>query len=148
VSIATPATKRKGGQFVLGRQSAARQPLRRPHSPGDFTGLERQALVTTRRIHDDKGYRGHNHKEFHLWISGEVRRLTRPIRREMKRRPWPIRSLAISTPSTASIICNRDRDLINSVLAAAGVQGRNLPQTRMNCPSGLGFDDFFQRLAP
>jgi IS5 family transposase len=49
--------------------------------------LEELTGVETRRIHVDKGYRGHNHKEkFRLWITGQVRRVTRPIRREMKQR--------------------------------------------------------------
>jgi IS5 family transposase len=33
------------------------------------------------------GYRGHNHaQKFRVWISGQVRRVTAPIRREMRRR--------------------------------------------------------------
>jgi len=49
--------------------------------------LEKLTGVETRRIHVDKGYRGHNHKEkFRVWITGQARRVTRPIRREMKRR--------------------------------------------------------------
>ena len=40
-----------------------------------------------RRIHVDKGYRGHSYpNEFRVWISGQVRRVTKIIRREMKRR--------------------------------------------------------------
>jgi hypothetical protein len=39
------------------------------------------------RIHVDKGYRGHNYPDrFKVWITGQVRRVTRAIRREMKRR--------------------------------------------------------------
>jgi hypothetical protein len=34
-----------------------------------------------------RGYRGHNHaQKFRVWISGQVRRVTAPIRREMRRR--------------------------------------------------------------
>ena len=52
-----------------------------------ITELEQLTGIETRRIHVDKGYRGHNHKEkFRVWISGQVRRVPRPIRREMKRR--------------------------------------------------------------
>jgi transposase, IS5 family len=43
--------------------------------------------VEPRRIHVDKGYRGHNHPhKFRVWISGQARRVTAIIRREMKRR--------------------------------------------------------------
>jgi hypothetical protein len=35
----------------------------------------------------DKGYRGHNYPDrFKVWISGQVRRVTKAIRREMRRR--------------------------------------------------------------
>jgi IS5 family transposase len=51
------------------------------------TELETLTGVETRRIHVDKGYRGHNHQEkFRVWIIGQARRVTAPIRREMKRR--------------------------------------------------------------
>ena len=47
----------------------------------DLTGVE------VRRIHVDKGYRGHDYpNKFRVWISGQVRRVTKNIRREMKRR--------------------------------------------------------------
>jgi IS5 family transposase len=43
--------------------------------------------VTVRRIHGDKDYRGHNYpNRFKVWISGQVRRVTKAIRREMRRR--------------------------------------------------------------
>ena len=43
--------------------------------------------VETRRIHVDKGYRGHSYApKFRVWISGQVRRVSAPIRREMRRR--------------------------------------------------------------
>jgi IS5 family transposase len=46
-----------------------------------ITELEQQTGIETRRIHVDKGYRGHNHKQkFRVWISGQVRRVTKPIR--------------------------------------------------------------------
>jgi len=49
--------------------------------------LEALTGIETRRIHVDKGYRGHNHaQKFRVWISGQVRRVTAPIRREMRRR--------------------------------------------------------------
>ena len=52
-----------------------------------ITELESLTGVETRRIHVDRGYRGHNHRhKFRVWITGQVRRVTRPIRREMKRR--------------------------------------------------------------
>jgi transposase, IS5 family len=36
---------------------------------------------------DARGYRGHNYpNRFKVWISGQVRRVTKAIRREMRRR--------------------------------------------------------------
>jgi transposase, IS5 family len=49
--------------------------------------LEALTGIETRRIHVDKDYRGQNHPHrFRVWISGQVRRVTASIRREMKRR--------------------------------------------------------------
>ena len=49
--------------------------------------LEKLTGVTVRCIHGDKGYRGHNYpNRFKVWISGQVRRVTKAIRREMRRR--------------------------------------------------------------
>jgi transposase, IS5 family len=49
--------------------------------------MEKLTGVEARRIHVDKGYRGHNHTHrLRVWISGQVRRVTASIRREMKRR--------------------------------------------------------------
>ena len=87
VSIATPATKPKGGQFVLHAKALHGNPFD-GHTLGPVvTELESLTGVETRRIHVDRGYRGHNHRhKFRVWITGQVRRVTRPIRREMKRR--------------------------------------------------------------
>jgi hypothetical protein len=65
------------------------------------TELERQTGVTTRRIHVDKGYRGHNYEgKFRVWITAQVRRVTRPMRREMKRRA-AVKPIVNTRPSTA-----------------------------------------------
>jgi hypothetical protein len=49
--------------------------------------LEKLTGVAVRRAHVDKGYRGHNHpNKFRVWISGQMRRTTKAIRREMRRR--------------------------------------------------------------
>jgi IS5 family transposase len=49
--------------------------------------LEKLTGVPVHRIHGDKGYRGHNYPDrFKVWISGQVRRAPKAIRREMRRR--------------------------------------------------------------
>jgi len=122
VSIATPATKPKGGQFVLHSKALHGNPFDGTLGPV-ITELERQTGVTTRRIHVDKGYRGHNHKEkFRVWISGQLRRVTRPIRREMKRRAAvePVLGhVKAEHRMGRNHLKGRDGDRINAVLAAA-----------------------------
>ena len=65
--------------LVIGRRGAEAEAIR--------ADLEKLTGVAARRIHVDKGYRGHNHPHrLRVWISGQVRRVTASIRREMKRR--------------------------------------------------------------
>jgi IS5 family transposase len=88
-----------------------------------ITELEQQTGVETRRIHVDKGYRGHNHKEkFRVWISGQVQRVTKPIRREMRRRAAvePVIGHAKAEHRMGrNYLKGREGDRINAVLAAA-----------------------------
>jgi IS5 family transposase len=124
VSIATPATKPKGGQFVLHAKALHGNPFD-GHTLGPvIADLEKLTGVETRRIHVDKGYRGHNHKEkFRVWITGQVRRVTRTIRREMKRRA-AVEPVIGHTKAEHRLGRNylkgRDGDRSNAVLAAAG----------------------------
>ena len=85
--VATPATKPKGGQFVLHARALHGNPFD-GHTLGPVVAeLEQLTGVETRRIHVDKGYRGHNHpQKFRVWITGQGRRVTATIRREMKPR--------------------------------------------------------------
>lgn len=88
VSIAMPATAPKGGQFVLHAKALHGNP-HDGHTLGPvIADLEKLTGVAVRRIHGDKGYRGHNYPDrFRVWISGQVRRVTKAIRREMRAAP-------------------------------------------------------------
>jgi IS5 family transposase len=124
VSIATPVTKPKGGQFVLHAKALHGNPFD-GHTLGPVvTELETLTGVETRRIHVDKGYRGHNHQEkFRVWITGQARRVTAPIRREMKRRAAVepvIGHVKAEHRLGRNYLKGRDGDRINAVLAAAG----------------------------
>ena len=124
VSIATPATKPKGGQFVLHAKALHGNPFD-GHTLGPVvTELEQLTGVETRRIHVDKGYRGHNHQEkFRVWITGQARGVTAPIRREMKRRAAVepvIGHVKAEHRMNRNYLKGRDGDRINAVLAAAG----------------------------
>src|SRR5262249_7414365 len=86
--------------------------------------LEKLTGVTVRRIHGDKGYRGHNYpNRFKVWISGQVRRVTKAIRREMRRRAAiepVIGHLNDDHRMRRNHLKGRHDDRINAVLAAAG----------------------------
>jgi IS5 family transposase len=105
-------------------QGAARE-LVDGHTLGPvITKLEKLTAVETRRIHVDKGYRGHNHSQkFRVWINGQVRRVTAPIRHEMKRRAAiePVMGhVKAEHRMDRNYLEGRDGDRINAVLAAAG----------------------------
>ena len=72
--IATPVTQPKGGQFVLHAQALHGNPFD-GHTLGPAVAdVEKNTGIEVRRIHVDKGYRGHNHPHrFRVWITGQVR---------------------------------------------------------------------------
>jgi IS5 family transposase len=124
VSIATPVTQPKGGQFVLHAKALHGNPFD-GHTLGPMVAdLEKLTGIETRRIHVDKGYRGHNHPHrFRVWISGQVRRVTAAIRREMKRRAAVepvIGHIKAEHRMDRNYLKGRDGDRGNAVLAAAG----------------------------
>ncbi len=86
--------------------------------------MENLTGIKARRIHVDKGYRGHNHpNKFKVWITGQVRRTTAAIRREMKRRAAiepVIGHIKAEHRMDRNYLKGRDGDRINAVLAAAG----------------------------
>ena len=124
VSVATPVTSPKGGQFVLHAKALHGNPFD-GHTLGPMIAdLEKLSGVETRRIHVDKGYRGHTHPhKFRVWISGQVRRVTAAIRREMRRRAAVepvIGHVKAEHRMDRNYLKGRDGDRINAVLAAAG----------------------------
>src|SRR5262249_5073235 len=123
VSIATPVTAPKGGQFVLHAKALHGNPYDGP-TTGPFTADLEKLTGVIRRIHGDKGYRGHNYpNRFKVWISGQVQRVTKAIRPEMRRRAAiepVIGHLKEDHRMGRNYLTGRDGDRINAVLAAAG----------------------------
>src|ERR1700726_3994547 len=124
VSIATPVTSPKGGQFVLHAKALHGNPFD-GHTLGPvITDMEKLTGVEARRIHVDKGYRGHNHPHrFRVWISGQVRRVTASLPRAMKQRAAVepvIGHLKDDHRMRRNHLKGREGDRINAVLAAAG----------------------------
>ena len=124
VSIVTPVTAPKGGQFVLHAKALHGNPYD-GHTLGPvIDDLEMLTGVAVGRIHGDKGYRGHNYPDrFKVWISGQARRVTQVIRREMRRRAAVepvIGHLKDDHRMRRNHLKGRQGDRINAVLAAAG----------------------------
>ena len=123
VSVATPVTSPRGGQFVLHAKALHGNPFD-GHTLGPMVAdMEKLTGVEVRRIHVDKGYRGHNANKLRVWISGQVRRTTASLRREMKRRAAVepvIGHIKAEHRMDRNYLKGRDGDRINAVLAAAG----------------------------
>ncbi len=124
VSVATPVTKPKGGQFVLHAKALHGNPFDGHTLAPVVADMERLTGVEVARVHVDKGYRGHNYpNKFKVWISGQVRRVTKTIRREMKRRAAVepvIGHIKTEHRMDRNYLKGRDGDRTNAVLAAAG----------------------------
>jgi transposase, IS5 family len=124
VSVATPVTAPRGGQFVLHAKALHGNPFD-GHTLGPvIADLEKLTGVEVRRIHVDKGYRGHNHPHrFRVWITGQVRRVSKAIRREMRRRAAiepVIGHVKAEHRMGRNYLKGYDGDRANAVLAAAG----------------------------
>jgi transposase, IS5 family len=122
----------KGGQLVTHLKAL-------PGYPYDGHTLatvipEMEALVgnTIERILADKGYRGHNAPpdyKFRVFTSGQKRRVTPKIRRELRRRSAVepvIGHLKSEHRMGRNYLWYRQGDAINAVLAAAGYNFRRL----------------------
>ena len=124
VSIATPVTQPRGGQFVLHSRALHGNPFDGHTLAPAVADIESNTGLEVERIHVDKGYRGHNHRHrFRVWISGQVKRTTAAIKREMKRRAAIepiIGHLKAEHRMGRNYLKGRDGDRINAVLAAAG----------------------------
>ena len=124
VSIVTPVTAPKGGQFVLHAKALHGNPYDGHTLAPVIADLEKLTGVAVLRIHGDKGYRGHNYPDrFKVWISGQLRRVTKAIRREMRRRAAVepvIGHLKDDHRMRRNHLKGREGDRINAVLAAAG----------------------------
>ena len=124
VSLTTPVTSPKGGQFVLHAKALHGNPFD-GHTLGPVVAdTEKLTGVEVARVHVDKGYRGHNHpNKFKVWISGQVRRVTAAIGREMKRRAAiepVIGHVKSDHRMDRNYLKGRNGDRANAVLAAAG----------------------------
>ena len=132
VSVATTLAHAKGGQFVAHVKAL-------PGNPYDGHTLntvipEMETLIgnTIERILADKGYRGHNAPpdyKFRVFTSGQKRRMTPQIKRELRRRSAVepvIGHLKSEHRMGRNYLWHRQGDAINATLAAAGYNFRRL----------------------
>jgi len=132
VSVATTLAHAKGGQFVAHVKAL-------PGNPYDGHTLatvipEMETLIgnTLERILADKGYRGHNAPpdyRFRVFTSGQKRRMTPGIKRELRRRSAiepVIGHLKAEHRMGRNYLWHRQGDAANAVLAAAGYNFRRL----------------------
>jgi IS5 family transposase len=132
VSVATTLSHAKGGQFVTHVKAL-------PGNPYDGHTLktvipEMEALIGNiiERLLGDKGYRGHNappEYKFRVFISGQKRRVTPKIKRELRRRSAiepVIGHLKSEHRMGRNYLWHRQGDAANAILAAAGYNFRRL----------------------
>jgi IS5 family transposase len=124
VSLTTPVTSPKGGQFVLHAKALHGNPFDGHTLAPVVAETEKLTGVEVARIHVDKGFRGHNYpNKFKVWISGQVRRVTAAIHREMKRRAAiepVIGHVKSDHRMERNYLKGRDGNRANAVLAADG----------------------------
>jgi IS5 family transposase len=113
-----------GGEFVLHAKALPGNPYD-GHTLGYVVaGSETLTSVETSRIHVDKCYRAYSHPHsLRVWISGQARRVTSAIRREMRRRAAVepvIGHLKAEHRMGRSYLKGPRGVRINAILAAAG----------------------------
>jgi IS5 family transposase len=132
VSLATTLHRSKGGQFIAHAKALPGNPYDGHTLATVIPEIEAQIGATLSRIVADRGYRGHNappgHK-FKVYISGQRRRVTETIKRELRRRSAvePVIGHAKSEHRMGrNYLAGTHGDAANAVLAAAGYNFRRL----------------------
>jgi len=132
VSVATTLKRSKGGQFALHAKALPGNPYDGHTLQTVIPDIEATIGVGIERILADAGYKGHNapssHK-FKVYTSGQKRRLTPAIKREMRRRAAiepVIGHIKNEHRMDRNYLAHSSGDAINAVLAAAGYNFRLL----------------------
>jgi IS5 family transposase len=130
VSVATTLHPSKGGQFVAHVKALPGNPYDGHTLAVIIPEMETQIGAQVTRIVADRGYRGHNAPETHkfkVYISGQRRRVTEAIKRELRRRSAVepvIGHLKTDHRMGRNFLAHAVGDAINAVLAAAGYNFR------------------------
>jgi IS5 family transposase len=132
VSIATTLRRSKGGQFITHAKALPGNPYDGHTLATVIPEMEAQLGANLTRIVADRGYRGHNappDHRFKVYVSGQRRRLTETIKRELRRRSAvePIIGHAKAEHRMGrNHLVGSEGDAANAVLAAAGYNFRRL----------------------
>ena len=132
VSIATTLHHSKGGQFIAHAKALPGNPYDGHTLEAVIPEIEAQIGVNLSRVIADRGYRGHNappDHRFKVYISGQRRRVTEHIKRELRRRSAvePVIGHAKGEHRMGrNYLAGPAGDAINAVLAAAGYNFRRL----------------------
>src|ERR1700683_1303442 len=132
VSIATTLHHSKGGQFIAHAKAMPGNPYDGHTLETVIPEIEAQIGVSLSRIIADRGYRGHNappDHRFKVYISGQKRRVTEHIKRELRRRSAvePVIGHAKGEHRMGrNYLAGQRGDAHNAVLAAAGYNFRRL----------------------
>src|SRR5471030_2665531 len=132
VSIATTLRHSRGGQFIAHAKALPGNPYDGHTLETVIPEIEAQIGASLARIVADRGYRGHNappDHRFKVYISGQKRRVTEHIKRELRRRSAvePVIGHAKGEHRMGrNYLAGPTGDAINTVLAAAGYNFRRL----------------------
>jgi transposase, IS5 family len=132
VSVATTLHRSKGGQFALHAKALPGNPYDGHTLAEIVPDMEQSIGAGLDRILADAGYRGHNAAlsyQFKIYTSGQKRRMTPAIKREMKRRAAiepVIGHIKNEHRMGRNYLAHQQGDAINAVLAAAGYNFRLL----------------------
>jgi IS5 family transposase len=132
VSIATTLHRSKGGQFALHAKALPGNPYDGHTLVEIIPDMETSIGNTLERIIADAGYKGHNaplSHRFKVFTSGQKRRMTPAIKREMKRRAAVepvIGHIKNEHRMDRNYLAGTQGDAINAILAAAGYNFRLL----------------------
>jgi IS5 family transposase len=132
VSLATTLHRSRGGQFIAHAKALPGNPYDGHTLATVIPEIEAQIGATLSRIIADRGYRGHNappDHTFKVYISGQRRRVTETIKRELRRRSAvePVIGHAKAEHRMGrNYLAGTHGDAANAVLAAAGYNFRRL----------------------
>jgi IS5 family transposase len=126
VSVPTTLHRSKGGQFVAHVKALPGNPYDGHTLAVVLHEMEKQIGASISRVVADRGYRGHNapptHK-FRVFISGQRRRVSEAIKRELGRRSAVepvIGHLKAEHRMGRNHLAHTQGDAANAILAAAG----------------------------